>query len=1822
MKRIPAILGILIFCLVSCKKQTGIGPSVTDKSSISEYSPLVLSVKEEFFVRFSKKYIIEDEIKSEVSSDLISIEPQNAYKAIWQDRRTIICIPKDQWSHETNYKVFVDTDKMFESGKRSMITFQTGALSSSLNAGPMQFSTSGVSTDIEVHGTVSMSDYADPKIVEQSVSYNQNDNKGLSIEWEHSATNFNHNFIIKGIKRFEEGSELIIKNNEVKPMSKIYNEETIIVIPAKQKFSFISSKLPSESSKYFELAFSDPVDKSQNLDGLIRIKDFPTKFKFDIDRNIIKVYPTPFPSKNVSLIISEGIKSTEGKKLATEHRSNISIVPAKPEVRFASTGNILPHVGSSILAFEAMALSAVDVEIFKNHENNIQEFFQSYSLEGAYGNRTIGEVVHSEKIDLRNISSEVSDGGWRRYALNLDYFRDADPAAIYEVRLGFKKEYSSYDQCENKIDPNLITYNDQDADMFSQYPQYPGMEWDHYNDPCFPAYYTGDNFVRKNILVSNLGLVAKGTTGKGINIYASDLRSAQPINGVSLSLYSVSKQLIATVQTNSQGMAFYKDADEVFFVYGQNNREYSYITINNNRRLETSQFDVSGVSYDKGINGYFYGERGVWRPGDTIFLSLMLEDREGLLPADHPVKLMVYNARGILHSSTTKLDNVDGLYVFPIETSHTDPTGNWRVEAKVGNHTFRKKLKVETIKPNRLKISHDKANEKLYDLAKDKVTISSKWLHGTPASGLEAKVEANLVSINPEFENYNEYEFADPARKINISNIVVYEENLDENGEGSFDFQFDQGEMFPGNIKANLTTRVFEKSGNYSNYYSSNILYPFKAYAGLKLPKSRWGRNYISSTTGTKVEFVSVDSKGKPKSNRKLKVGIYESRWSWWYNRSDRNIYKYNSNNHFGALDTFTVVTNAQGVAAYDTDFGDIYGNYMIRVCDEVSGHCSGEFFYTGDWGGSAEEDNSMTKLNVTSNADNYKVGESVKVNFPSSEGANILVTIESVNGVLQSEWIPSQGDKTEYSFTASEEMLPNVYVNVNMIQTWERENDLPIRMYGIIPIEIKDPNSELNPEIQCTNVFAPNTKISVNVSEKNGKGMAYTIAMVDEGLLDLTNFTKPDPHGHFYAKQALGVRTWDMYDDVINKNGGDIEKIISVGGDGELVEGASKANANRFIPVVHFDGPFYLENGESKKHDIEIPNYMGSVKLVVVAKNGGSYGSEEKAVPVKKELMLLSTFPRVLTLGDQVSIPVNTFWTEDYKTSVSLSMETNEMVVPVRSSSKTNFDKAGDKISNLVATVGDKEGIAEFKITGTAGKFSSFDEVEIDVRNPNPIETKVSDFTLKSGETLSEVVKRFGLEGNQAAKLEISRLPSLNLEKRLNYLIRYPYGCLEQTVSSVFPQLYLSDLTQMPEIKKKEIDRNIAVGIKKLRSYQTTGRFNYWRGGSYYHNWSDIYAAHFLHEASQKGYHVGSNVLKNWIEYHYEIASQFDNRNAKQYAFDEQAYRLYVLAITGNANTGAMNRMRAVENMTDRAKYLLAAAYGRLGQAAVGKRILADVSTEIKDVEYYYNVFSSTLRDQSIAAIALTELDLQGSTISIISSMAKKLSSSNWFSTHSIAFALMSVAKVANVSEKDKMNYNVTLNNASARSIESEQVIDSYDLALVDQSSFSVTNNGDALIYVSVMNSGKERPTIIEKRNDNLNINVAYYDEDGGVIDYKNIVQGTDFKAIVNISNPGTVSNVIEDLALSQIFPAGWEIRSGGLSNEQTNEKYQYQEVRDDRVNTFFQINRRKGVSFEVKLNAAYVGDYYLPPTTCGSMYNNRIYASTASDRVKVIER
>ena len=222
-------------------------------------------------------------------------------------------------------------------------------------------------------------------------------------------------------------------------------------------------------------------------------------------------------------------------------------------------------------------------------------------------------------------------------------------------------------------------------------------------------------------------------------------------------------------------------------------------------------------------------------------------------------------------------------------------------------------------------------------------------------------------------------------------------------------------------------------------------------------------------------------------------------------------------------------------------------------------------------------------------------------------------------------------------------------------------KNDAPLRLYGVVPILINDPSTIIKPIIAMKDELEPEKEFEVKVGEEEGKEMSYTLAIVDEGLLDLTNFKTPDAHASFYAREALGVKTWDMYDYVAGAYGAALEKAFAVGGDESNEEGTKK-KVNRFKPVVHFTGPFHLKKGEKKTHKFLMPNYVGSVKAMVVAGQNGAFGKVDKQVPVRKGLMLISTLPRVLGPGETVSMPVNIFAMKETIKEVELKLEASDI--------------------------------------------------------------------------------------------------------------------------------------------------------------------------------------------------------------------------------------------------------------------------------------------------------------------------------------------------------------------------------------------------------------------------------------------------------------------------------------------------------------------------------------------------------------------------------
>lgn len=536
---------------------------------------------------------------------------------------------------------------------------------------------------------------------------------------------------------------------------------------------------------------------------------------------------------------------------------------------------------------------------------------------------------------------------------------------------------------------------------------------------------------------------------------------------------------------------------------------------------------------------------------------------------------------------------------------------------------------------------------------------------------------------------------------------------------------------------------------------------------------------------------------------------------------------------------------------------------------------------------------------------------------------------------------------------------------------------------------------------------------------------------------------------------------------------------------------------------------------------------------------------------------------------------------------------------------------------------VAEETGIATVEIIARGGKKTSFEKIEIDIRNPNPPVTEVYAATLDPGKSYEKVFNSIGIPGTNNATLEVSNIPPINLEARIRYLIHYPHGCLEQTLSAAFPQLYLTEFMSLPDEKKREIDENIKAAIDKLKNFQlSNGGFAYWPGQPATHDWSSSYAGHFLLEAKNRGYTVPPSLINSWKDYQRKAANSWAKET---YRFSDlaQAYRLYTLALAGSPATGAMNRMREEGNYTVQAGWRLAAAYALAGQKDAGKNIVKNLSTEIKEYrELSYN-FGTHHRDKAMILETLVLLGESEKAGSLLIEVSKALSNTNfWMSTQETAYSLMAVGKFVGQSQRsDQINTDYSLNRA--KNFQGKTELPFYSKALEIKSGkneLQVANKGNGVVFVRVVNTGVPLVGSETEASNQMGLEVLYRDGSGNVIDPAFINQGDHFTAEVTVANLGYQGH-LKELALSQVFPSGWEIVNARMDETANlrSSAYDYQDIRDDRVYTYFDLRSGEKKTFRLKLIATYAGRYYLPAVSCEAMYDRSVNARTKGKWVEV---
>ena len=1617
-------------------------------------------------------------------------------------------------------------------------------------------------------------------------------------------------FELKGLKRQNEDVEVPIVLDG-KPIDCKAKMERSLTVYARDVFKPVMFDVDKAGSKG-TLLFSQPLKENQNLDGFVSFNQ-KLGYKADIKGNKIDFYFDKtslynYQLEDLSMTVGSGIRAANGMLLQSDYPFDFDLTDNLPKVRWTDDGVIIPNVDETTVYFDAICLNSVTLRIVRVFDDNILSFLQDNELNETYGVRKAGRLEKKVRLAIDNPYANQ----WKTFPIVLSDYIKVEPGAMYQLSLNFGP--ADYTFASDEMKEAVMDNEAREADFWDGQ----GYDYKEYNydgewgDPNGYYYY---NYVeeRKNIVVSDLAVTAKMGRNDAVDVYVYQISNAAPSQGAQVTAYNFQKQELAKGNTDGKGHVKLPCANRPAFVVVTDKKgSKSVIKLSDGNALSYSRFSISGEPVEKGVSAFAYSNRGVWRPGDELQLNLMLNDIESTIPADYPVVLEVLDATGRLYAKQVNNKPLHDIYCFRVPTNVADETGVWTARFKVGTSTITKSLRMETVKPNRLEIRFD-LPEVISLTKNERVALTSRWLNGMKASGLKAEVDVKLRGGQTTFKDFPNHSFVNETQSFEPQEISLYSGNLNSEGIANIGFGPLKDVFASQMMNGTFTVKVFEQGGDFSIASFKTQLSPYERYVGVDLPETttKYG-SYYDTGKDWKFDIAMVNEDGTAcKSAVALEYALYKLDSYWWWSSEDQySLQRYASGTYKAPVQNGTLTCNGTASVTFNIP-NEKWGSYLFVVSDKQGGNMFAKVI-SFDWGygHSSSASGAPAQLAMKTSAESYQVGENIVVTFPANEKAKALVTVEANDKVMQTMLVENLSQEGKVEIKATEEMIPNVYVYVSLIQPHDANNDMPIRLYGVVPVKVENKNLQLQPLITVPETANTKKKIDVKVGEGSGKAMTYTLAIVDEGILGLTNFKTPNPYGYFNSKQALSVRTWDNYANIVDAFSGELGSVYAIGGDGILNQEITLDN--RFKAYAVTLGPFELKAGTSNTHSFEVPQCSGALRFMVVAKGDGkAFGSAEKQMKVVDPINLYASAPRVVAPGDELNLKVQVQAPTMKGKTLQVKFD-NKNLEPVGNlPTMVTIDSNGEGLIAVMTNIPKTLGNAQLNVSVTGEGYTAQSSTDMPIRMPYAEHRNTITKEIEAGQTASIPFNLDGMAGTQQGNITVSSLLPVDLFGRLDYLMDYPHGCLEQLTSKAFPQLYLNYFVQFDDKEKEEMRNNIESAITNLKSYQKSDNsMTNWVGGKYVDPWTELYALHFLVEAQKQGYNVPQYFIEGLMSYQANRAKQWKNNPDFKQGETIQAYRLFVLALAGRAEMGAMNRFKELEMNYDLTKALAAAAFAQTGKTSIAQNLLPQGQTE-SPMSDYYTSFGSRTRDLAFLTYTQMLCGMDAQTVqNNINAVCGMLSTNRWMDTQSTAFALFVLGKYAEMMDLGSSNLSATVRvNGDEHTLNTNMASVGYGFApKLGNNSVVVKNNTDQKMMVNLFTKTSVAEYDMAESGNLIKMTVSYSDKNGNPVNLSNLAAGTDLRVKMTVQNPSQWQ--VTELALSYYLPSGWELVNDRVSGDMTgNEEAKHIDLRDDRAYFYFDLAPNTRKTFTLKANATYEGNYMIPAVRCEDMYNAEIY-------------
>lgn len=1502
--------------------------------------------------------------------------------------------------------------------------------------------------------------------------------------------------------------------------------------------------------------------------------------------------------KSYALTIDKGVRGKIGGVLREQYTNNIAFGELEPSLKFGNSKAVyLSALGNQNIEVRITNIPKIKVIISKIYESNLlaaQRY--GYSPKDDRGN---GGGEDEEYYEGGDDNSDVSFGD-----------------VIYEQEIDTRSlpKYGS---------SRLFTFNVED-----RLPDFKGIY--HIKLRSATDYWVSDSrFISK----SDLGLIAREGKDK-LFVFANSIKTAQPVNGMNVVVYGNNNQVLGTGATNADGVAEVAFSRKEFagfkpaMIIAKTANDFNYLPFNSTK-VNTSRFDVGGKhSNTTGLDAFVYAERDIYRPGEKVNFSVILRDHLWKSPGELPVKMKFLLPNGKELKSFRKTLNAQGATDGDVDIAESAITGSYTLEVYTSNDVLlaSKNFSIEEFVPDRIKVTAKLDKPFLEPGTTAHLGINAVNFFGPPAANRNYEAEIQVSSINFNPKKYDKFDFSITNKGLSFDKVVK-EGSTDENGNASEPYETPASFANVGLLKATFYATVFDETGRPVSRSATANIYTQKIFLGVGSD----GYWYYPLNQLVKFPLIALDKDEHVLNGARAEVKVIKHEYRTVLSKSgDYFRYESQEDNKVIADQNITI----SGESASYSFVPRSPGEYELQVAIPGSNSYVSKSFYSyGFWGGenSSFEVNTEGNIDIEADKSSYEAGENARLLFKTPFSGRMLITMET-DKVVSYQYVNVENRTASVDLKITADHLPNVYVTATLIKPHD-VSEIPLTVaHGYKSLKVEEKSRKINVEIVAQKSVRSRTHQKVTV--KAAPNSFVTLAAVDNGVLQITDFKTPDPYNHFYAAKALEVNGYDLYPLLFPELKATLS---STGGDGDLdmTKRINPMPAKRFKIVSYWSGSTKVGGSGEAEFEFDIPQFSGEVRLMAVAYKDESFGSGETAMTVADPLVLSTALPRFLSPGDTVTVPVTITNTTSRSASATATLNVSgplNVLGDKQQSVSVNSNSEGQATFQVVAAPAVSTGKVKVEVQGLGEKFT--DETEISIRPASPLQvvTGSGSFTGGNSQRINIPLNDF-MPNSTDYQLVVSRSPALELGKQLRYLVYYPFGCTEQTVSIAFPQLYLGDLADQLHANaagKSTANWNVQEAIRKIKLRQLyNGAITLWDGQDKEDWWATVYAGHFLLEAQKAGFEVDKNVLNGILNYlnnrlkNKETILYYYNRDQKKkIAPKEVAYSLYVLALAGKPNISGMNYYKANATLLSLdCKYLLSVAYAVAGDKAKFREMLPSSFSGEKSVAQTGGSYYSDIRDESIALNALLDVDPGNTQIPVMAKhVADKLKQRYWFSTQECAFSFLALGKMARAASKATVSADIKVNGKTVGSVDASPL--KLTAKQLGGTNVEITSKGEGRLYYYWQSEGISVSGTYKEEDNFIKVRRRFFDRYGRAIDGNTFNQND--LVIVQITLEKSYSGDVDNIVISDILPAGFEIENPrtkeipGMEWIKDAATPTALDVRDDRINLFDDL-RSSRQTYYYAVRAVSPGNYRMGPVSAEAMYNGEYHSYNGGGVIRV---